>query len=127
MRILAIDYGQKKVGLALATSMLAEPYKVIRFNSFKTLTNELKEIIDTERIEKVIIGISDGEMGKESREFGKRLGAEIGISVYFQDETLTTHNAQELSLEAGIKRKKRKEMEDAYSAALILQDYLDLN
>ncbi len=125
MRILAIDYGQKKVGVALATSPLAEPYKVIRFTSSKTLIKELETIIDEEQIERLVVGVSEGEMGKESRRFGNELKKEFELPLYFQDETLTTHKAQELSLEAGIKRKKRKELEDAYSAALILQAYLD--
>lgn len=125
MRILAIDYGQKKVGVALATSPLAEPYKVIRFTSNKVLIKELGKIIDEEQIEKLVVGVSEGKMGKESKRFGEKLKIEFELPLYFQDETLTTHKAQELSLEAGIKRKKRKELEDAYSAALILQAYLD--
>lgn len=125
MRILAIDYGQKKVGVALATSPLAEPYKVIRFSSNKTLIKELEKIIDEEQIEKLVVGISEGKMGEESEKFGERLKMEFKLPLYFQDETLTTQEAQKLSFEAGIKRKKRKELEDAYSAALILQAYLD--
>lgn len=125
MRILAIDYGQKKVGVALATSPLAEPYKVIRFTSNKVLIKELGKIIDEEQIEKLVVGVSEGKMGKESKRFGEKLKIEFELPLYFQDETLTTYKAQELSLEAGIKRKKRKELEDAYSAALILQAYLD--
>jgi len=125
MRILAIDYGQKKVGVALATSPLAEPYKVIRFTSNKVLIKELGKIIDEEQIEKLVVGVSEGKMGKESKRFGEKLKIEFELPLYFQDETLTTQKAQELSLEAGIKRKKRKELEDAYSAALILQAYLD--
>ena len=127
MRILAIDYGQKKVGVALATSRLAEPYKVIRFASNTALIKELGEIIETEKIEKLVVGVSEGDMGEESKRFGEKLKTEFKLPLYFQDETLTTRSAQELSLEAGIKRKKRKELEDAYSAALILEAYLDSN
>jgi len=127
MRILAIDYGQKKIGVALATSRLAEPYRVIRFASNTALIKELGKIIEEEKIEKLVVGVSEGEMGKESKSFGEKLKTEFHLPVYFQDETLTTRNAQELSLEAGIKRKKRKELEDAYSVALILEAYLDSN
>ncbi len=127
MRILAIDYGQKKVGIALSTSRLTEPYKVIRFSSHKALLKEIGEIIKKEQIEKIVVGESEGKMGEESRRFGKKLKTEFELPLYFQDETLSTHRAQELSFEAGIKRKKRKELEDAYSAALILEAYLDSN
>ncbi|MBU0572570.1 Holliday junction resolvase RuvX [Patescibacteria group bacterium] len=125
MRILAIDYGQKKVGVALATSQLAEPYKVIRFTSSKTLVKELGKIIEEEQIEKLIIGVSEGKIGEESKRFGEKLKIQFKLPLSFQDETLTTQEAQKLSFEAGIKRKKRKKLEDAFSAALILQAYLD--
>lgn len=127
MRILAIDYGQKKVGIALSTSRLTEPYKVIRFSSYNALLEEIGEIVKKERIEKLIVGVSEGKMGKESRRFGEKLKTKFELPLYFQDETLTTQKAQELSFEAGIKRIKRKKMEDAYSAALILEAYLDSN
>ena len=125
MRILAIDYGQKKVGVALATSRLAEPYKVIRFTSGEAFIKELGKIIEEEQIEELVVGVSEGEMGEESKNFGKKLKKEFNMPLHFQDETLTTQKAQELSFKAGIKRKKRKELEDAYSAALILEAYLD--
>lgn len=127
MRILAIDYGQKKVGIALSTSRLTEPYKVIRYNSSSSLIKELGEIIKKEQIEKLVVGVSEGEMGEESKRFGEKLKTEFELPLYFQDETLSTQKAQELSFEAGIKRKKRKKMEDAYSATLILEAYLDSN
>lgn len=125
MRILGIDYGQKKIGLALADSSIAEPYKVIRFSSEEEMTRKVEQVVQVARIEQIVVGVSEGEMGQESKAFGKRLEEKLGIPVHFQDETLTTHEAQELSLKAGIKRKKRKEFEDAFSAALTLQSYLD--
>ncbi len=121
MRILAIDYGKRKIGLALATSSIAEPYKVVRYKSEKEVLEKIEEIVKAEKIEKIVIGISEGKMAEETKSFAKKLN----IPVVFQDETLTTQQAQELSIKAGIKRKKRKSLEDAYSATLILQAYLD--
>jgi RNase H-fold protein (predicted Holliday junction resolvase) len=77
------------------------------------------------QVEKIVLGISEGKMGEESREFGRKLEKKLKIPMIFQDETLTTHEAQKLSIEAGMKRKKRKTLEDAFSATLILQAYLD--
>jgi putative Holliday junction resolvase len=125
MKILGIDYGKKKMGLALATSLIAEPYRVIRFSSNKGVIEEVREIIKKEQIEKVVVGFSEGKMAEESRNFGKELERITGTPVHFQDETLTTYEAQTLSEKAGIKRKKRRQLEDAYSAALILQRYLE--
>lgn len=125
MKILGIDYGLRKVGLSLAETPLAEPYKVIRFDSKKKLIGLIKNIIDEEKIEKVVIGISEGEMAEKTKQFAKDLQKKTGIDVSFMDETLTTKEAADLVRKAGKKRKKRKEFEDAYSATLILQKYLD--
>ena len=125
MKTLGIDYGRSKVGLALAEGPLAEPWKVIRESDKNLLINDIKKIIETEKIEKVVVGVSEGEMAAETRDFRKRLEKEINIPVEEFDETLTSQDAQNLSIEAGINRKKRREMEDAYAAAIILQNYLD--
>lgn len=127
MNILGIDYGRKKMGLALGDteSRLASPYKVVKVGSQKKAIEKIEKVVQVEKVEQVVVGMSEGEMGKETKEFGKKLEEKLKIPVIFQDETLTTQEAQKLSQEAGIGRKKRKKLEDAYSAALILQDYLD--
>jgi putative Holliday junction resolvase len=119
MKILGIDYGQKKIGLALAEGRLAEPYKVIRYQDPGRLLREIKEIVKRERIEKVVVGISEGKMGQETKSFAQRLGAATF------DETLSTQRAQELSRLAVMKKKKRKALEDAFAAAVMLQSYLN--
>jgi putative Holliday junction resolvase len=125
MKFLGIDYGRKKIGLATSEGMLAEPLKVIRFEKIEEALTKVEQVVRTESTEKVIIGISEGKMGEETREFARKLKEKISVEVVFQDETLSTQSAQELSLIANVKRKKRKEMEDAYSAAIILQNYID--
>lgn len=125
MKLLGIDYGRKKIGLAVSDGVIAEPLKVIRGENEEDLLRKVERVGKVELVEKVIIGVSEGRMGEETREFGRRLEKELKIPVVFQDETLSTQSAQELSIEANIKRKKRKEMEDAYSATVILQSYLE--
>lgn len=125
MKILGIDYGRKKIGLAISESSLAEPLSVIRFDTFDKAIEKIKAIIDSEKVGRIVLGVSEGLMAKEEKEFGLKLSDQVKIPLTLQDETLTTHDAQELSIKAGIKRKKRRAMEDAYSAALILQNYLD--
>ena len=125
MKMLGIDYGKKKIGLAVSDGMISEPFRVIRYDSFEKLIKSLKHIVDIQGVQQVVVGISEGIMGKESKEFGEKLEKELKTPVAFQDETLSTHSAQELSIDANIKRKKRREMEDAYSAAIILQSYID--
>ncbi len=127
MKLLGIDYGRKKIGLAIGdtNSGLAEPLKVIRFENLEEGLEKVMQEIKVEEVERIVLGISEGEMAEETKEFGRKIEAKLKIAVAFQDETLTTHEAQNYAIEAGIKRKKRKLMEDAYSAALILQAYLD--
>ena len=125
MRILGIDYGRKKIGLATADGVLAEPLKVLRYQDIGGLSEEIKKIVHDLKVEKIVMGVSEGKMAEETKKFGRRLQKKLGIPLIFQDETLSTQQAQELSIKAGIKRKKRRELEDAYSATLILQSYLD--
>jgi putative Holliday junction resolvase len=125
MRILAIDYGRAKAGVALATSSIAQPYEVIKYGSLRDLLRKLDSIIEKEKIEELVVGISEGAMGEEARKFGKKLKTKFELPVHFQDETLTTVDAQRLALESGMKKEKRKKLEDAFSAALILQSFLD--
>jgi putative Holliday junction resolvase len=119
MKTLGIDYGQKKAGVAIGVDKFAEPLKVIRFNDVNILVSEIRKIVADENIEKVIVGVSENSMAKESGDFAKSIGAEVF------DETLTTRDAQTMSIESGISRKKRREMEDAYAATVMLQNYLD--
>jgi putative holliday junction resolvase len=125
MKVLGIDYGRRKIGLALSEGLFAEPLKILRYQNVSMLVGEIEKIVFELKIEKIVMGISEGKMAEETKEFAKKLQGEIKIPVVFQDETLSTREAQTLSIEAGIKRKKRKLMEDAYSATLILQNYLD--
>ena len=124
-KILAIDYGQAKVGLAVSSGFLAHPLKVIRYKTTEELVNEVRAVIEEEQIEMIIVGLSSGEIAAEARKLGDSLTKVTGLPVRFEDETLTTKDVQEKTIEAGMNRKKRKNMEDAFAAALILQSYLD--
>ena len=65
-------------------------------------------------------------MAQESLKFARELENDLEVAVAVADETLSTKDAQRLSREAGIKQKKRKNMEDAYAASIMLQSYLDV-
>jgi putative transcription antitermination factor YqgF len=119
MKTLGIDYGRSKIGLAIGIGSLAEPLKVIRVGSFEDTIQKIEKEIEAENPDKVVVGVSEGEIGEESKKFAEILGATTF------DETLTSRDAQNLSIEAGVNRKKRHEMEDAYAASLMLQSYLD--
>lgn len=125
MRLLGIDYGRTKMGLAISEGKLAEPHVVIRVVSVEDAVNKAARIASLKQVGRVIVGVSEGETGEESSRFSLLLKERLSIPVEVWDETLTTHQAQRLSIDAKIKRKKRRGMEDAYAATLILQGYLD--
>lgn len=125
MKLLGIDFGMKKIGLASAITPIAEVYGVIRFKKIDDAIKKIGRVVDEENIKRIVIGISEGKMAEDTRNFGERLEKEFKIPVEYQDETLSTKEAQALSIEAGIGRKKRRKLEDAYSAAIILQQYID--
>ena len=126
-KILGIDYGRSKVGIAIGEGTLSEPLKVIWVESFNDAIQKVLQVLQVEQVDKVVVGISEGEMGEESKKFSQGLSKTVNIPVETFDETLTSKDAQRLSIEAGVSRKKRHQMEDAYAASLILQNYLDSN
>ena len=117
MRILGVDYGRKKIGLALASTRIAEPFKVIRYRDYEEAIEKLRQVVQVEKVEKFVLGISEGKMAEETRKFARRIEEKLKIPIVFQDETLTTRRSQELSIEAGIKRKKRKNEEAKNSSS----------
>ena len=122
MRYLGIDYGEKRVGLALSDreGILGMPYKTI---SNKDLINNLKTIIKNENIEFVVVGLPLSlKMQNTSQTdkvvyFKKELEKYVDVPVEFENEFLTSVQAQKNGIENGDI--------DASSAALILQSYLD--
>jgi putative Holliday junction resolvase len=125
--ILGIDYGLKKIGLAVGNtkSKLSEPYKVLKVGSDKDALQQIDKVLLKEKVGKVVVGISEGRMAKDTEMFVMSLIRKIDMPVVLQDETMTTYQAQDLSRKAGIKRRKRRKLEDAYAASVMLQSYLD--
>src|SRR5687767_294992 len=116
MKILGVDYGRKKLGIAISEGFLAEPWKVLRVENFDEGLKKIVAAAKEAGVEKIVVGISEGEMGKESKEFAMSLEQELEIRIDTFDETLSTHDAKRLGIESGMSRKKRKENEDAFAA-----------
>ena len=127
MNILGIDFGLSKVGVAIATSKIAEPSIVIHYKDQKLMIEQIKRMCVLEKIEKIVVGISEGEMEKKTKDFIKELKTEIIIPITPFDETLSTLDAQRMGIEAHMKKGKRRRMEDAMAAAVMLQNYIDIN
>ena len=126
MRYLGIDFGKRKIGLAFSEGILAEPYRIIDKQSLSLRDNGnwelvIKQICEEEKIEKIIIGVSEGQSEVMAKDFGDKLKVITSLPVEYFDETLTTHDALVKMKEA----KSKRQDEDAISAAIILQNYLD--
>jgi putative Holliday junction resolvase len=127
MKVLGVDFGERKIGLAIAETPIADPYVVLRFKREEEAIEKILEIILKEGIEKIVVGVSEGKTAKKTKVFIKKLQEKTEVEVKSHDETLSTYEAQRLAIEAGLKRVKRKKLEDAFAATVMLQDYLDNN
>lgn len=133
MRYLGLDLGAKSLGIALSdqTGTIASFYKNIKFTDQNKMFEELKEIIDKEQPDKIILGYpknmdnSEGERAKETKKFKETLAKIYNQEIILEDERLTTKVATQTLIEADLSRKKRKKIIDGVSAVLILQSYLD--
>lgn len=128
MRYLGIDYGLKKVGLALSEGQIASPLKVVDINSLADAVNKITHTIKSEGIDRVVIGVAEsGEARSAVKKFISKLKSDYKdqqVSIIEADETLSSAAAKDLMIDLGVGEKARQK-EDAYSATIILQNFLD--
>ncbi len=134
MRVLGIDYGRRRVGLAISdeAQFLARPLNAyLRTRSLKKDIEALACLAREHEAGSVVVGLplnmdgSKGEMALEVEEFVVQLQAVANIDVVVSDERLTSVEAERVLLEGDVKRKDRKRLRDGLAATLILQGYLD--
>lgn len=133
MRIMALDVGSKRIGVALS-----DPLKITAqgLQTFQRTTPEedvrgLWSLMDEYEVSQLVVGLPknmDGSIGfkaEEVQQFVADLTAERQIEVIWIDERLTTVSAERTLLEADVSRAKRKKVIDKMAAVIILQSYLD--
>jgi putative Holliday junction resolvase len=134
MRVMALDVGFKRIGVALSDplGLTAYPYRVIYRRSNRETFEELLKIIEDKKVEKVVIGVPVNRQGEITR-IGEKIKKFAGkfeeflkerekeVELLFWDESFTTQQAREVARELG----KRKEEVDDYAAALILKEFLE--
>lgn len=136
MRIIGLDFGSKTVGVAVSDELLitAQGIEIVRRKSENKLRQTLariEELIKEYNVEKIVLGFpknmnySEGERCEKTLEFKEMLERRTGLTVELWDERLTTVAADNLMMEAGIRRENRKEYVDQIAASFILQGYLD--
>lgn len=139
MRSLGIDYGERRIGLALsdATGLLASPWKRLANDgnviaAAKRLAEEIRVLqADESGLATVVIGLPRRLSGEATAQtatvqaLARELAARVEIPIVLQDERLTSHEAEALLAQRERDWRRRKDQLDAMAAALILQDYLD--
>jgi putative Holliday junction resolvase len=124
MKLLGIDYGDSKVGLALGDSAsgLSLPYQIIKNKNWQELISEIKKLCQAEKIEQIVVGLpkqkttTDTQQTSVVRDFISYLEKELTVMVNVYDESYTSAQAQKLGVTGD---------DDAVAAMIMLQSYLD--
>ncbi len=133
MRILAVDPGQKNIGLALSdeTATIANPLTIIKHIKREIDAAQVATIATEKEAELIVIGQSLDENGKpnfegrRSARFAKALRTQTDLPIKLWDESYSTQYARQARIQMGVSRKKRSGHLDDIAATVILQSYLD--
>ncbi|MDD5732043.1 MAG: Holliday junction resolvase RuvX [Patescibacteria group bacterium] len=133
MKILGIDYGEKRIGLALSDDLgsLAHEFEVVANWNNEDLIEYLRNLVITEDIEKIVIGLPLNMSGEETykaqdvREFAAMLENQLDREIIFEDERWTTKMVDKVLREMKISQKEARVCKDMVAAKYILQSYLD--
>ena len=133
MRILAIDHGTKRMGVAISDElgMIAQPLEFIPAEPFANFLTRLKEILKEKQVELILVGMprnmngSYGPAALKVQEFVTVLKDAVTIPIQTLDERLTSVQAHRLLTEAEVSGRQRKGKVDKSAAAILLQSYLD--
>ena len=133
MRILGIDWGKARLGLALSdlTGTVANPLPPLERKGDRADIERILTIVREFEVERVVVGIPldnnglKGDSAMKAQKFSDLLEKELNIPVEQFDERYSTHAAEKALLEADLSRSKRKRLRDGVAAAWFLQSYLD--
>jgi putative pre-16S rRNA nuclease len=133
VRILAIDYGSKRMGIAISDNLklIAQPLEFIPAAPFADFLERLKQLLREQQVELVVVGMPrnlDGSYGPAAlrvQDFAAALKGALTVPIQTWDERLTSAQANRLLIQAGHRRKERKQKVDQTAAAILLQSYLD--
>ncbi len=133
-KAIGIDYGTTRIGVAVSYGSLAEPLLIINNSGSEKSENgvviesalhQIASICQLERAIEIVVGYSEQAMGEKSSKFARLVQEETHLPTMLFDETLTSAAATQKLRESGAPRKKRSGKVDHYSAALILEEWLE--
>ena len=133
MRILAVDHGEKRIGLAISdlTGTIANPLTVVKHVSRIIDAAQIAELATQNDVGLIIIGQSfdeDGNpnpAGRRAARFADELKNQTNIPIEMWDESFSTQIARQARIELGVSRKKRAGHQDEFAAVVILQSYIE--
>ncbi len=133
MRILALDHGTKRVGIAVSDElkMIAQPLEYIPAEPFADFLKRFRELLAEKEVELVLVGMPrnmDGSYGPAAfkvQEFVAALKGAVTVPIKTWDERLTSVQANRLLIQGNVRRDQRKQKVDKMAAAILLQSYLD--
>lgn len=133
MRILALDHGTRRVGVAVSDElqMIAQPLEYIAPEPFADFLARLRELLREKEISLILVGLPrnmDGSYGPAAlkvQEFVAALKDAVTVPIKTWDERLTTVQAQKFLIQGHVRREQRKQKVDKTAAAILLQSYLD--
>ena len=131
-RLMGIDYGKVRIGIALTDLLktIASPYEVYKSVSLQKDVEYFVKLVKEKEVEKIVLGLplnmdgSEGERAKRTRIFGEMLEKACSVPVVYQDERLSSVEAENYLLDGDVRRDKRKNLIDKVAATIILEDYL---
>jgi putative Holliday junction resolvase len=135
MRILAVDHGEKRIGIALSdpTGTIASPLMVIKHISRMMDAAQVANLVAEHGADLIVIGQSFDEeggpnlAGRRAAKFAEALKEQTQIPVVLWDESFSTQDARAARIELGVSRKKRAGHHDALAAVMILQSFIESN
>jgi putative Holliday junction resolvase len=133
MRILAVDHGEKRIGLALSdpTATIASPLRVIKHVSRLLDAAQVANLADENEVGLIVIGQSFDEegnpnlAGRRAAKFAEALKEQTNIPIELVDESFSTQDARATRIEMGVSRKKRSGHMDELAAVMILRSYIE--
>jgi putative Holliday junction resolvase len=133
MRVLALDHGIKRIGVALSDElkMIAQPVEFVPAEPFAAFLARLKQLLSEKEVELILVGMprnmngSYGPAALKVEEFVASLSRVVTVPIKTWDERLTSAQANRYLIQGNVRRDKRKEKVDQMAAAILLQSYLD--
>ena len=131
MPIAGIDFGRKRIGLAISDGQGAYPIGIIERRSLKHDLEAIRSRMADRDVSLIVVGLplnmdgTEGPSARAARAFAERLGAATGLPVEMFDERLTSFEAEERLREASASRAAKKATRDAVAAAVILEGWVE--